>query len=81
MTLSISISADAEAQLRRRAAAEGVDPADFLSRLVERSLNPKELKELLSPLHEEFAAGGTTDDELLAQIQDARDAYRREQRR
>jgi hypothetical protein len=76
MSISISLSAEAESKLRRRAAVEGKDPAACASQIVEQAVRRPSVEELLAPLREEFAASGTTDEQLIEQIIQARDAYR-----
>jgi hypothetical protein len=76
MTLIIPLSPCVEAKLRERAAADGKDPSAYASELIEQAVSRTSLDELLAPLRREFAASGTTDEELVRQITDARDAYR-----
>jgi hypothetical protein len=76
MTLTLSLSAEAEAKLRQRAAAEGADPAAYASKLLEQAVTKPSLDELLAPLRREFAASGASDEQLVQQISEARDAYR-----
>ncbi len=78
MTLTVSLSPQAEARLRQRAAAEGKDPVAYASKILEQAVNLPSLDELLAPLREEFAATGTSDEELVQQITEARDAYRKQ---
>ena len=77
MTLAISLSAETEAKLRARAAAEGKDPAAYASNVLEQAFNRPSLDELLAPLRQEFAASGVSDEELVEQISQAREAYRK----
>lgn len=74
MTISVSLSPEAEAKLRQRAAAVGKDPAACASQILEQAVRRSSLEELLAPLREEFAASGTTDEQLIEQITQARDA-------
>jgi len=76
MTLLVPVSPQVEAKLRERAAAEGKDPAAYASKLLEQAVTHPSLDELLAPLRQQFAASGTTDEELVRQITEARDAYR-----
>jgi len=78
MTLIISISAQVESKLRERAAAEGKDLATHASENLEQTIVRGSLDELLAPLRQDFSASGTTDDQLVAQITEARTAYRNE---
>jgi hypothetical protein len=76
MTLVVSIPPQIEAKLRRQAAAQGKDPGAYASTLLEQAIGHSSLDELLSPLRAQVAATGTTDEELVEQITDARTAYR-----
>jgi hypothetical protein len=79
MTLVVPVSPQTEARLRQQAAAEGQDPGAYASKLLEQALGRSALDELLAPLRAQFAASGTTDEELFQQITDARTAYRNQQ--
>jgi hypothetical protein len=76
MTLVVAVSPQIEAKLRQQAAAEGKDPGVYASKLLEQAVSRSSLDELLAPLHAQFAASGTSDEELVQQIADARAAYR-----
>ena len=76
MTLIVSVSPEIEAKLRRRAAAEGQDTSAYASKLLEQAVSRPSLEELLAPLRQQFAASGTTDEQLIQQITEARAAYR-----
>jgi len=76
MTLVVPISPQVEAKLRERAAAEGKGPAEYASKVLEQAVARPSLDELLAPLRQQFAASGTTDEELMRQITKAREAYR-----
>lgn len=65
MTLTISLSPEAEAKLKERAAAEGKEPTAYASTLVENAVNRPSLEELLGPVQAEFARSGMTQAELL----------------
>jgi hypothetical protein len=78
MTLVIPVSPDVESKLRERAAAEGKDPAAYAGKILEQAIARPSLDQILAPLRQEFAASGTTDEELVKQINEARDAYRNE---
>ncbi len=79
MTLVIPISDTVAAKLRERAAAEGKDPTAYASDLLEDAVARLSLHDLLAPLRQQFAASGVTDEELVQQITEARDAYRNDQ--
>jgi ribosomal protein L12E/L44/L45/RPP1/RPP2 len=76
MTLHILIGAETEARLRRLAEAAGTDVESFVSRMVEQVAAKPGLDELLEPLRKQFAASGTSDEQLAEEIAAARDAYR-----
>jgi hypothetical protein len=76
MTLVLSVSPSVEAKLRQRAAAEGQDPTTYASKLLEQAVSRPSVDELLAPLREEFAASGTSDEELTRQVTEAQAAYR-----
>lgn len=76
MTLSVSLSPQAEAKLRQRAAAAGKDLTDYAAQLLEQAITRSSLDDLLAPLRAEFAASGTSDEQLVDQINAARDAHR-----
>jgi hypothetical protein len=76
MTLVVPVSPEFEARLRQQAAAHGTDPGAYASKLLEQAIGRCSLDDLLAPLREQFAASGTTDEELVQQITDARAAYR-----
>ncbi|HEY8747934.1 MAG TPA: hypothetical protein VIM11_08170 [Tepidisphaeraceae bacterium] len=78
MTLTIPLSPDTESKLRDRAAAEGKDPSVVAAQLLEAAINRPALDELLAPLRRQFAATGNTDEQLVEQITQARDAYRKQ---
>lgn len=76
MTLILPLSPELEAKLRARAAAQGEEPTAYASKLLEQAVSRPSVDEILAPLRQEFRASGVTDDELVRQITDARDAYR-----
>lgn len=76
MTLSIPLSPETEAKLRERAAAARKDPTTYAAEVLERAIARPSLDELLAPLRREFADSGTSDEELVRQITETRDAYR-----
>ena len=64
MTLTISISPDAEAKLRAKAADAGVDIETYAAKALEQIAARPSLDEILKPLHAEFDASGMTEDQL-----------------
>lgn len=76
MTLVVPVTPRVKAKLQQQAAAEGKDTAAFASQLLEQAVRRFSLDEQLAPLREQFASSGTTDEELVEQITQAREAYR-----
>jgi hypothetical protein len=65
MVLNISISPKAEATLRAKAAAAGVDVATYAARQLElMATSPKSIKEISGPVGDAFAQSGMSEDEL-----------------
>ena len=64
MTISISISAKAEAKLRQRAAESGRDIAALVSDLIEQAITRPSVDELLAPFRRQVAESGMSDEEL-----------------
>jgi len=78
MTLSIQLSPQAEQRLREQAQAAGKEIGVYVTELVEQAAARPALDELLAPLRQQFAASGTTDEQLVDQITEAQAAYRAE---
>jgi pyruvate carboxylase len=72
MTISVSISKEAEAKLMAKAAAAGVDVAAYASQALERVVSRPTLDEVLEPLRAEFDQSGMTDDELSGMLEAAK---------
>jgi hypothetical protein len=82
MTLNISLTSEAEAKLKERAAAAGQDVEHYAELLVLRGLaEPPSLLDAAEPIARAVEEAGVTDEEFLKIITDARDAARRERRR
>lgn len=65
MVLSVSISEDAEARLKAKAAAAGVDMQTYAARYLEFLVcGSRSLKEISGPIADEFSRSGMTEDEL-----------------
>ena len=64
MTLSISLSPEAEAKLKQRAAAVGKDPTTYASELVESVVTKPTLDEVLAPFRKQVAQSGMSDQQL-----------------
>jgi hypothetical protein len=82
MTLSISIPDEAEARLRKRAAAAGQDVGTFVSNLVAHFAGPPTpIEELSGPTYQQFLDSGMSDDELGDLIERTKHEMRAERRR
>ncbi len=62
MQLHISISKEAEAKLRERAAAGGRSPEAVAAELVEDAVRQRSLQDVLAPVWAEFEASGMSDE-------------------
>jgi len=81
MTLSVPVSPKAEARLRERAAAAGIDIETFAARELERlAARPRSLAEISGPLYQEFLASGMTDDQLGDLLEQAKHETRAQRR-
>jgi hypothetical protein len=81
MTLQISISSDAEAKLREKAAAIGEDVAAYAAGVLERSTKlPLSLEEISGPIAEQFRQSGMSEDELTEMLETAKHEMRRQRR-
>ena len=77
MSLLIELTPEQESRLRERAATRGEDPLDYGRSLIESGLRLPDLKDLLAPIRQDFAASGMAVDELEALIESTRDAVYR----
>ena len=81
MVLSLSISREAEAKLREKAQAAGVDVATYAAQHLERlACAPASLEQLSGPVAEAFAQSGMTEDELAEFLEHEKHALRAERR-
>jgi hypothetical protein len=81
MVLSLSISPQAEATLKAKAAAAGVDVETYAVRCLELMAKPlKSLKEISGPIADEFARSGMSEDELSDFLEAEKHAMRAERR-
>lgn len=78
--LEISLTPEAEARLRERAAAVGRPPAELARSIVERDVRRPTLEEISGPIYREFLKSGMTDDELGDLLEAAKHEMRREKR-
>lgn len=74
MDVKISIPVELEPVLMARAEQFGKDADDYLSQLVAKHLEKPSLDELLSPVREDFAKSGMSENELNAFIEEERQA-------
>ena len=80
MTLSFSLSASAEANLRQRAAAEGKDLTTYAIQILEQAAAKPTLDEILEPVRADFAASGLSDDQIMNLGRRELEALRRERK-
>ena len=64
MTLSLSLSPQAEAKLRERAAAAGLDPSTYAKGLLEDVVTKPTLDEILAPFRRQVDESGMSDEDL-----------------
>jgi hypothetical protein len=77
MVLSLSISEEAEARLKAKAADAGVDLETYAARYLELMASPpKSLKEISGPIAEEFVRSGMSEDELSDFLETEKHAMR-----
>jgi hypothetical protein len=82
MVLSLSISGEADAKLRGKAAAAGVDVATYAARQLELLMaRPKSLRETTGPIGEAFSQCGLSEDELSGFLEEEKHAMRAERRK
>jgi hypothetical protein len=74
-SLNIRLPHRVKKKLSEQAARAGQSVGDYASRLLGRAAAASDVDAILAPLRAEFAASGTTQDQLLAQINKARDEY------
>ena len=81
MTLSISISEEAEASLKAKADLAGTDLPSYISNLLEQNAKrPLSLEELSGPVAGDFEKTGMSEDELGDLLETAKHAMRKERR-
>jgi len=80
MVLSLSISPEAEAKLKERAAAAGIDVSTYATRALERVATRPSLDEVLAPLRAEFDRSGMSEDELTELLEQAKHEMRAQER-
>jgi hypothetical protein len=81
MVLKLDISSEAEAALKSKAAAAGVELEQYASRLIEKmARQPRSLDELSGSIAHEFGKSGMTEDELAEFLETEKHAMRAEKR-
>ncbi len=81
MVLSLSISDEAEATLKAKAAAAGTDVTTYAGALLEQSAkSPLTLAEISGPIAADFEASGMTEEELVDLLEAAKHEMRAERR-
>ena len=81
MTLSISLSREAEARLRERAAASG-EPVDvYATRVLEAAVTAPTLDELLAPVRKQVEDSAMSDAQLDGLLEEVRDEVWQQRRR
>jgi len=80
MTLSVSISTEAEAKLRQRAAAEGKEPTAYASQILEEAITSPTLDELLTSVRADFAASGMSERDIMDLGREELNALRRDRK-
>jgi hypothetical protein len=81
MVLSIPLSQEAEAKLKAKADAAGVDIETYAARHLELMASPsRSLAEISGPVARSFAESSITEDELAAFLESEKHAMRAERR-
>ena len=81
LSLKVKLSPQAKSKLVEEAARTGRDIDAYASELLEHAALAPSVESLLAPLRQEFAESGVTDDQLLEQVNEARDEYHNSQRK
>jgi len=81
MTLSISLSPQAEAKLREKAEASGQAVNEYATRLLEQAVSGRTVDEVLSPFRKQVAESGMSDPELDTFFADVRDKAYQDRKR
>ena len=80
VSITVSLSREAEEAVRRRAAVAGKAVDQYVSDLVQEAVTRPTLSEILAPVHEEVRNSGMSDQELDGLLKSELDAYRAERR-
>ena len=79
--VTLRLSKEAETKLTARAAAQGIPLGDYLATLVESLVEtPRNLAEISGPVHQRFVDSGTTDEQLSAELEQAKHDMRADRR-
>ncbi|HEY8746954.1 MAG TPA: hypothetical protein VIM11_03190 [Tepidisphaeraceae bacterium] len=79
--VTLRLSKDAQSKLAERAAAQGVDLSQYISTLVQSTVeSPRTLEEIGGPIYQRFLESGTSDDELTEELERAKHEMRAERR-
>ncbi len=76
LALKVRLSPEARRNLTEQAAAVGRDLDEYASELLEHAVCEPSVDAVLAPLRKEFAESRVTDEQLIEQIEEARDEYR-----
>lgn len=74
MSTTISIPAELEQKIARRAASRGLPMEEYVREVLRRDAEAPSLDEILAPVREQFAASGMTEEELDALVEKERQA-------
>ena len=81
MVISLSISPEAEAKLKAKAAEAGVDVATYAARHLEQIASPpRSVEQISGPIGHSFARSGMSEDELSDFLEAEKHAMRAERR-
>ena len=80
MTLHISLTPEAESRLRERAAEAGVQPDELARRIVESQVRRPTLEEISGPVYKSYVESGSTEEELIDELERAKHEMRADRR-
>jgi hypothetical protein len=81
MSLTIQLSAEAEARLTEQAKAIGVDVPTYVERILRAAASRTSLEEVLKPIRDALHQSGMTEDELSGLLVKAKKEMRQDRRR
>ena len=80
MSLTIELPEQLERELQDRSRSEGKSTSEYVRDVLRKQFAPrKSLDEILAPFRQSFAESGTTEEELDALVEEAREEIWREQ--